>query len=261
MNNFFKLNKSIIYIYAAAFLTLFSYKSLAETENNDFKKENIFQYCESALEFYLDRPDLETEHRRRLEFCKTTIKNVSPNGYRVNPIISDFKSMYGVNGRTRMQIHQGIDIVGDANQPIIAIADGKVLETDIKLCEGPSVVIDHGKSVSGEKLIAVYTHTGDFLVKEGDLVKRGMPVAKLPVKIKYPCMARVRHLHLQIGQQYCEKEEKNTWGCDFFIKDKYSSLNPHLYWADGENTVTCFDKNKSYKDGTITYPFHCYKTE
>ena len=44
MNNFFKLNKSIIYIYAAAFLTLFSYKSLAETEKNDFKKENIFQY-------------------------------------------------------------------------------------------------------------------------------------------------------------------------------------------------------------------------
>ena len=118
-----------------------------------------------------------------MEFCKTTITDVSPEGYEANPIISDFKSMYGVNGRTRMQIHMGIDIIGNANQPIIAIADGKVLEIEEKLCEGPSVVIDHGKSMSGERLIAIYTHTGEFLVKAGDNVKRGMPVAKLPKKI------------------------------------------------------------------------------
>ena len=30
---------------------------------------------------------------------------------------------------------------------------------------------NHGKSFSGERLIAVYTHTGEFLVKEGDTVK------------------------------------------------------------------------------------------
>ena len=36
-------------------------------------------------------------------------------------------------------------------------------------------------------------------------------------------MARVRHLHLQIGQEYCEKRKRIKWGCDFFIKDKYSS--------------------------------------
>ena len=125
----------------------------------------------------------------------------------------------------------------------------------------PSLVIDHGKSISGEKLITIYTHTGKFLVKEGDIVKRGMPVAKLPEKILFPCMARVRHLHLQIGQKYCEKEEKNSWGCDFFIKDKYNSMNPHLLWADGKNKVTCFNKNNEYPDGTITYPFVCKKTK
>ena len=90
--------------------------------------------------FYIDRPDLETEHRRRLEFCKATIKDVG-QGLCDNPIISDYKSIRSVNGRTRMQIHQGIDILGEANQPIIAIADGIVLETDQKFCEGPSVVI------------------------------------------------------------------------------------------------------------------------
>ena len=220
---------------------------------------NMHNYCDKALEFYLDRPDLEAEYKRRLEFCKSTIKDISPKGYEVNPIISDFKSMYGVNGRTRMQIHQGIDIIGEADQPIIAIADGIVLETEEKLCEGPSLVIDHGKSITGERLIAIYTHTGDFLVNAGDNVKRGMPVAKLPKKISFPCMARVRHLHLQIGKEYCEKEEKNTWGCDFFIKDKYSSLNPHLFWSNGKNKVTCYEKNKKFKKGTITYPFICKK--
>ena len=125
----------------------------------------------------------------------------------------------------------------------------------------PSLVIDHGKSISGEKLITIYTHTGKFLVKEGDIVKRGMPVAKLPEKILFPCMARVRHLHLQIGQKYCEKEEKNSWGCDFFIKDKYNSMNSHLLWDDGKNKVTCFNKNNKYIDCAITYPFVCEKTK
>ena len=250
---FIKNNFSYLTIYIF-YLFLVALGSKAQDSST-----NVKRYCEKALEFYLDRPDLEAEFERRLEFCKATITDVSPEGYEVNPVISDFNSMYGVNGRTRMQIHQGIDIIGNANQPIIAIADGKVLETEEKLCEGPSVVIDHGKSTSGERLIAIYTHTGDFLVKEGDIVKRGMPVAKLPEKISFPCMARVRHLHLQIGQQYCEKEEKHKWGCDFFIKDKYSSLNPHLFWANGKNKVTCYDKNRKYLKGTITYPFFCKK--
>ena len=45
-------------------------------------------------------------------------------------------------------------------------------------------------------------------------------------------MARVRHLHVQIGQEYCGKEKKGTWGCQFFIKDLYSSLNPNDFWLD-----------------------------
>ena len=84
---------------------------------------------------------------------------------------------------------------------------GKVLETSVTDCEVPSVVIDHGVSLDNKKLITIYSHVGEFVVKEGDTVKRGDMIAKLPKKIAFPCMARVRHLHLQIGQKYCEKEE------------------------------------------------------
>ncbi len=82
---------------------------------------------------------------------------------------------------------------------------------------------------------------------------------KLPKKIEYRCMARVRHLHLQIGQEYCKKEEKDNWGCKYFIKDFYRSLNPHNYWADGPNKVSCFEDNKDFVNGVITYPFACNK--
>ena len=68
-------------------------------------------------------------------------------------------------------------------------------------------------------------------------------------------MARVRHLHLQTGQRYCEK--KDNWACKYFIKDFYRSLNPHDYWADGPNKVTCFDNKRKFQKGTITYPLPC----
>ena len=164
-----------------------------------------------------------------------------------------------MNTRPRDSIHQGIDIIGRANEPIIAISDGVVLETTIEDCWGGTIIVDHGKAFDGKNLITIYGHVGEFLVNEDDKIKRGDIIAKLPSKIKYRCMARVRHLHLQIGQRYCKKEEKDNWGCKYFIKDFYRSLNPHEYWADGKKNVTCFNENKSFKKGTITYPFKCKK--
>lgn len=213
--------------------------------------------CVKALDFYLTRPDLETEFYRRLEYCINTVKDLSPEGYTTNPVISDFFSKFGVNGRTRMQVHQGVDIIGYANEPILAMADGIVLETASAECVGPNVVIDHGLSFNNKKLIVIYSHTGEYLVKEGDKVKRGSIIARLPEKIEHPCMARVRHLHVQIGQQYCEKEEKGKWGCQFFIKDLYSSLNPNDFWLDKLGQVRCFDKSKNFQTGVLTYPFKC----
>ena len=251
--------KSAILYTLTCFLLLASSKSFTKGINNQEKNSinEITQQCKNALQYYDDHPKLNGEYIRVLSFCKNSAKNFNSKEFESNAILSDFKSMNGVNSRPRDHIHQGIDIIGSENQPIIAIADGKVLETTIEDCWGPTLIIDHGKSIDGKNLITIYGHVGDFLVSENDYVKRGDIVAKLPKKIKYRCMARVRHLHLQIGQEYCKKEEKDNWGCKYFIKDFYRSLNPNKYWANGENKVTCFEKNKTYKDGTITYPFFC----
>ena len=248
-------------ILSAVFFLIFTKSIFADHlyDKESYQLGSIEERCIKALEFYLTRPDLETEFHRRLEFCINTVKDLSPKGFITNPIISDFFSQFGVNGRTRMQVHQGVDIIGYANEPILAMADGVVLETASADCVGPNVVIDHGLSLNNKRLISIYSHIGEYLVEEGEKVKRGSIIAKLPEKIEHPCMARVRHLHVQIGQEYCGKEKKGTWGCQFFIKDLYSSLNPNDFWLDDFKEVRCFEKNKIYQNGVLTYPFKCNK--
>ncbi len=258
MTSIIQTVKSILFINIIVFF-LFTYLKANIKDGLDQNKPSSKGYCESALEWYEDNPKYRGEFTRVLEYCKNYAKDLSPMGFKINPILSDFGSMNGVNTRPRDHIHQGIDIIGPKNQPIIAIADGKVLETTIEDCWGGTLIIDHGKSFDDKNLIVIYGHVGEFNVSENDLIKRGDVIAKLPEKINYRCMARVRHLHLQIGQRYCKKEEKDNWGCKYFIKDFYRSINPHFYWANGKNNITCFEKNKEFPDGTITFPLPCKK--
>ena len=225
----------------------------------EIRTKNIETLCLNSLEWYDRHPGYKGEYRRVLEYCKTYSKDVSPEGFLVNPILSDFGVMSGVNTRPRDHIHQGIDIIGSKNEPIIAVADGKVLQTTVENCWGSTLIVDHGESKDGKKLIVIYAHVGKFKVKENDYIKRGEIIAYLPEKVEFMCMARVRHLHLQIGQKYCQKEEKDNWGCKYFIKDFYNSLNPHKYWANGPNKVSCFEEDNKYSKGTLTYPFRCKK--
>ena len=72
-------------------------------------------------------------------------------------IASDFHSMWGVDKmRKRNKNHQGIDITGEKNDPIIAAADGAVLESVIEKCWGPTIAIDHGKDIDGKDMIVLY---------------------------------------------------------------------------------------------------------
>ena len=254
---FINWKSKIIIVFICLLLNSYSNLTLGD---ESFKLNDIPVQCEKSLEWYIDNPEYKGEYTRVFEYCKKYAKDVSPRGFEANPILSDYGSMSGVNTRPRDNIHQGIDIIGSDSQPVIAIADGKVLETTVEDCWGATMIVDHGESIDGKKLITIYGHLGEFLVNENDYVKRGEIIAKLPKKIKYRCMARVRHLHLQIGQQYCKKEEKDNWGCKYFIKDFYRSLNPHNYWADGPNNISCFEENKNFVKGVITYPFACKKT-
>ena len=172
-------------------------------------------------------------------------------------IVSDFHSWTGVWGGRRKMIHQGIDIVGRSGQPIIAIADGRVVETHVEKCWGPTVVIDHGRDKHGKRLIALYGHVGKILVREGQAVSRGDLVARLGDNHRrFKCMVGVRHLHLQLGR-IRRLDKGRAWGHAYFLRDSFDGVNPHLLWADGPNRVTCFEKDRNYPRGTLTYPVPC----
>ncbi len=174
-------------------------------------------------------------------------------------IISDFQSPFGVNGRRRSHSHQGIDITGPIGQPILAVADGIVLEATVEKCWGPTIAIDHGRSIDGRKLIALYGHVGEMIVVKGDYVNRGQLIARLGSNEKnFKCIGGVRHLHFQLGQKYRGKNQKGTaWGHTYFLYDGGKAINPHKLWANGPNWVTCFKNGKKYKNGTLTYPVPC----
>ena len=170
-----------------AILSILSFSNLVakDSSGSNFTKDVVEQECQNLLEWYNDHPGYKGEFVRVFDYCKKHAKDVSPKGFKVNPILSDFGSMSGVNTRPRDTIHQGIDIIGSKNQPIIAIKDGKVLESTIEDCWGGTIVVDHGKSFDGKRIIAIYGHVGEFMVNENDLVKRGDVIVRLPKKLTF----------------------------------------------------------------------------
>ena len=173
-------------------------------------------------------------------------------------IVSDFRDTLDGKGRMRDQIHQGIDIAGNKGQLVLAASDGKVLEATVEKCWGPTIAIDHGKGLDGKKIIALYGHLGEMLVTADEQVTRGQPIGSLgDNQDVFDCIAGLRHLHFQIGRNYRDSYKGTYWGWAYFLKDGNKGVNPHLYWSDGPNKVTCFQPNTKYKLGSLTYPVPC----
>lgn len=70
--------------------------------------------------------------------------------------------------------HQGIDFAAPIGTPIFAVASGVVVTVETHGGYGNMVEIDHGNN-----LITRYAHTSRFLVKVGDIVKRGQTIAQV----------------------------------------------------------------------------------
>lgn len=172
-------------------------------------------------------------------------------------IISHYHSWQDAKSKLRDRVHQGIDIGGPAGQPIIAIADGHVLEAHTVECWGPTISIDHGRDRFGDPLIAVYSHLGEIVVEKGQTVSRGEMVARLGAnEDQFECMGGVRHLHLQLGRLEGLNKGPES-GLRYFLQDARYGANPHELWADGPYRVSCFDGNRHYDAGTLTYPLPC----
>ncbi|HET9822275.1 MAG TPA: M23 family metallopeptidase [Burkholderiaceae bacterium] len=74
----------------------------------------------------------------------------------------------------RSALHTGLDFPADVGTPILAAAGGMVVAVDTHPEYGRLLELDHGNG-----LMTRYAHLSKTLVKAGDLVKRGQPVAQV----------------------------------------------------------------------------------
>jgi murein DD-endopeptidase MepM/ murein hydrolase activator NlpD len=71
------------------------------------------------------------------------------------------------------QVHLGFDLAKVAHSPIPASNDGRVVWAENLGIYGNCIVIDHGFGLQ-----SIYGHMSEFLVKKGDMVKKGQIIGK-----------------------------------------------------------------------------------
>lgn len=101
----------------------------------------------------------------------------SPFGMRYHPILR------------QNRMHTGIDFAVPAGTIIRAAADGEVIFSGARGGYGLTVIIDHGDGIA-----TLYAHASVLLVKTGDEVKQGQPIAR----VGSTGLSTGPHLHFEV---------------------------------------------------------------
>jgi murein DD-endopeptidase MepM/ murein hydrolase activator NlpD len=133
-----------------------------------------------ALDAMLDTVDAQIDDRRRqltalqnLIMTRELARQVVPGG---RPVEAGYiSSLYGQRTDPfdgHQASHQGIDFAAVAGTQVLAVADGVVSHTGTDGGYGRMVEITHGNGY-----VTRYAHNAKLLVKPGQTVKRGDPIA------------------------------------------------------------------------------------
>jgi hypothetical protein len=106
----------------------------------------------------------------------------------------------------KMQFHSGIDLKTSEGLPILAAADGRVIQSAKRGGFGKTVTIDHGYGIR-----TFYAHCSEIYVSEGEPVKRGDVIGR----VGHTGRTTGAHLHYEVHVDGVPKNPLN------FILDSY----------------------------------------
>jgi biotin carboxyl carrier protein len=124
-------------------------------------------------------------------FIPATPTRVAPESTTVKafawPLRGQITAGFGPRGKRTH--HEGIDIYGQAGEEIKAAASGTVAQAGIRGNYGRMAIIDHG-----DGLATLYAHVRKLMVRVGDRVERGDPIAE----VGRSGNATGTHLHFEV---------------------------------------------------------------
>jgi len=122
-----------------------------------------------------EQKEIDEDKKIKDAAFKTLTADREWKGSFVPPVSTGISDVFGVarvfNG-TVQSTHQGLDFHAAPGTEVAAINQGKVILARPLYFEGNCVVLDHGQG-----LLTLYLHLSKFLVKEGDTVEKGQPIA------------------------------------------------------------------------------------
>ena len=153
-------------------------------------------------------------------------------------ILSAYRSLDGANKRPRLFRHAGVDFGAPAGTPVIAAAEGRVVQLlDYGPGCGLGVVLQHPEF----KRYTAYCHLGEVLARNGEEVARGHIIGRVGTT---GTAGGVPHVHLELCTSACSSHaDGDLWG----------TADPMRIAAG------CFDPKRSYSMGrlALTYPIPC----